>query len=79
MTGRFVLRYRGPGAPPAADVARLSALADVEVLDETPRTLLVAGPEEALRHAVASMPGWVMAPEVAVPLPDVRRRARRRP
>jgi hypothetical protein len=78
MTGRFVLRYRGSGARPAADVDRLAALPEVELVDETPRMLLVAGPEETLRDAVAAMPGWVMAPDAAVPLPDVRRRPRKR-
>jgi hypothetical protein len=78
MTGRFVLRYRGSGARPAGDVERVAALPGVELLDETPRMLLVAGPEEALRDAVAAMPGWVMAPDAAVPFPDVRRRPRRR-
>ena len=75
---RWILRYRGPGRRPDADVERLAAVPDVEILDDTRRTLLVAGAEEVLRSALAALPDWVMAAESTVPLPDVRRRPRKR-
>lgn len=75
---RYVLRYRGRGPRPAADVGRVGALPGVEIVDDSPRMLLVDGPEKALRAALADLPGWVMSAETAVPLPDVRRRLRQR-
>jgi hypothetical protein len=75
---RFILRYRGAGPHPAGDAERIATLPGVEVIDDSPRMLLVEGPANALRAAVADMPGWVIAAERAVPLPDVRRRPRGR-
>lgn len=75
---RFILRYRGAGPRPDADAERIAALAGVELLDDSPRMLLADGPEGALRAAVAAMPGWTIAEERAVPLPDLRRRPRSR-
>ncbi len=73
---RFILRYRGGGPRPDADAAGIAALAGVEVLDDSPRMLLVDGPEDTLRTAVAGLPGWAIGEERSVPLPDVRRRPR---
>lgn len=74
---RFVLRYRGEGGPPDADVARVAALPDAVVVNASPRMLLVESDPEALETLVASLPGWVMAPEQGFPLPDTRKRAER--
>jgi len=73
---RYVLRYRGPGPRPDADVECIVALPGVEIIDESSRLLLVDGPASALRGALASLPGWVMSRERSVPLPEVRRRPR---
>jgi hypothetical protein len=75
---RFVLRYRGQGALPDADVARVAGL-PATVLDTSPRMLLVEADPEALRALVDSLPDWVMAPEQGFPLPDTRKRALRPP
>ena len=75
---RFVLRYRGRGPRPDADVERIAAVVGVEVLDDTPRALLVDGPAEALRTTLAELGRWAMSPERPVPLPDLRRRPRSR-
>jgi len=78
---RFVLRYRGEGASPEADVARVAELPDAVVVDATPRMLLVEAdtePEE-LRALVDTLPDWVMAPEQGFPIPDTRKRALRPP
>jgi len=74
-----VLRYRGQGAPPDGDVARVAQLPEAVVLDTSPRMLLVESDPEALRTLVDSLPDWVMAPEQAFPLPDTRKRAVRPP
>ena len=76
---RFVLRYRGKGAPPDGDVARVAELPDAVVVDATPRMLLVESDPEALEALVGSLADWVMAPEQGFPLPDVRKRAERPP
>jgi hypothetical protein len=75
---RFILRYRPAGPRPDADARRIAALPGVELVDDSPRMLLVDGPEAALRAALADLPAWVMTAETSVPLPDVRRRPRRR-
>jgi hypothetical protein len=74
---RWVLRYRGNGPRPDGDVDRVAALPGVEVVDDSSRALLVAGPERVLRAALADLPGWVMSAETSMPLPDVRRRPRK--
>lgn len=76
---RFVLRYRGEGSTPAADVARVAGLPASVVVDATPRMLLVDSDPEALRVLVDSLADWVMAPEQRFPLPDTRRKAVRPP
>lgn len=76
---RFVLRYCGSGATPAADVARLSDLSDAVVVDASPRMLLVESDHAPLHALVESLPDWVMAPEQSLPLPDTRKRAERPP
>jgi hypothetical protein len=73
---RLVLRYRGSGSRPDADAARIGALPGVEIVDDSSRMLLVEGPEDALRAALAALPGWTIAEEGSIPLPDVRRRPR---
>ena len=73
---RYVLRYRGAGSRPETDVEVIAALPGVEVVDDSPRVLLVDGPAGALRGALAALPDWTMSRERLVPLPDVRRRPR---
>jgi len=76
---RFVLRYRGEGSSPEADVARVSELASAVVVDKTPRMLLVESDPDELQALVDALPDWVMAPERGYPLPDTRKRADRPP
>jgi hypothetical protein len=73
---RYILRYRGAAARPDTDAARIAALPGVEVVDDSPRMLLVDAPETTLREALKGMAGWVMSAERPVPLPDARRRPR---
>jgi hypothetical protein len=70
---RFILRYRGQGAKPAADVERVRNLKGAKVLDDSsPRMLLVEAHEETLRGAVADLHDWMVSPErtYAVPQPS---------
>jgi hypothetical protein len=70
---RFILRYRGDGPPPDADVARVHGLDDAVVVGESPRMLLVESEPEALRSLVDSLPDWMMAPEQQYGVPDTRK------
>ena len=76
---RFILRYRGQGSKPAADVHRIRSLENTKVLDDSsPRMLLVEGPEAGLKALVESMPQWVLTPERMIPLPDPRPKPRKK-
>jgi hypothetical protein len=73
--GTFILRFRGQGRKPAADVARIRSLAQLTVLDDSsPRMLLVEAPEEPLATLMAALPDWMMTRERRIPLPDPRPR-----
>ncbi len=76
---RFILRYHGPGPAPAGDVAQLRSLEDAVVVDASSRMLLVDSEPEVLRSVVADLPDWIMAPEQAYGIPDVRARVERPP
>jgi hypothetical protein len=68
--GRFILRYRGQGAKPEGDVARLRSLPGSSVIDESsPRMVLVEAPEAALRSLVEQADDWVMSSEQTYALP----------
>ena len=71
---RFILRYRGDGDTPEADVAQLRELPDAEVVDASPKMLLVESEPEALRALVETLPDWMMAPEQQYAVPDTRKR-----
>ena len=76
---RFILRYKGSGSKPQEDVARIRALAQTTVLNESDRMLLVAAPEAELRALMGSLPDWVMSAEKTLTLPDPRPRILRGP
>jgi hypothetical protein len=76
---RFILRYDGPGPAPAGDVAQLRGIEDAVVVDASSRMLLLESEPETLRSVVADLPDWIMAPEQAYGLPDVRPRIERPP
>ncbi len=78
---RFVLRYRGEGAAPPADVARVVALPSTVVVDASARMLLVdAGPDaDGLRALIDTLADWVLAPEQSYAIPDTRKRVDRPP
>ena len=67
---RFILRIQGKGTISSTDIEHINALPNTKVLDtSSPRMLLVEGPEDELKHQMASMPGWIMAPERMISLP----------
>lgn len=73
---RYVLRYRGSGAKPAADVESTRGLAGVTVLDESaPKMLLVECDEGMAGRLADTLPDWVVAAEQTFDVPDTRKRA----
>ncbi len=75
---RFILRYRGAGPMPAADLARIRGLPHGTVLDETSRMVLVELPDDDAAEVGRTLASWTLAPEREIPLPDPRPRVRRR-
>jgi len=69
---RFIIRFRGTGSIPADDIERIRALPGTDVIDSTPRMLLVEAPDEEVKALVESMPEWVLSPEQTVLVPDPR-------
>ncbi len=76
---RFVLRYRGDGPTPEADVAQVRDLHDAVVVDASSRMLLVESEPEPLRQLLDTLPDWIMAPEQQYGVPDTRKRIERPP
>jgi hypothetical protein len=73
---KYILRFTGSGAKPAADVARIRNTEGVTVLDEAPRMLLVQCAKTRARQLVEDLDKWVMSEERAVELPDPRPKVR---
>ena len=75
-----MLRYRGQGPKPDADVARVHELTDAVVLDDSSsRMLRVEAEPAALRDLVEGLPDWVMGPDVSYEVPDTRKKVLRPP
>lgn len=74
---RYVLRFRGAGAKPATDVARIRALPMLKVVDDAGgRMMLVEAPDDELGGLLRSMPEWRFSEERMVPLPDPRQKVK---
>ena len=72
---RFILRFRGQGSRPAADVAAIRDVPDTTIVDDSgARMLLVDGPEPELRAAVARLHDWELSPERTFERPDPRKK-----
>ena len=76
---RFVLRYRGQGPKPEADVAKLEQLPGAVIVDSSGRMLVVEAKPGPLRDLVDGLPDWVMGPDVAYEVPDTRKKVLRPP
>ena len=72
---RYVLRYRGTGPKPAADVESARRLAGITVVDESAAKMLLVECDEAEAAGLAeALPNWVIAPERTFDVPDTRKR-----
>lgn len=73
---KYILRFTGSGAKPAADVALIRKREGLTVLDEAPRMLLVQCAKTRVRQLVEGLDNWVMSEERAVELPSPRPKVR---
>ena len=69
---RYVLRFKGTGAPPAASREHIRALPDAAVLDETDCMVLIDADENVAERLKGALPDWSVTPERAFSLPDPR-------
>lgn len=70
---RFILRYRGSGPMPGADVDAITRAPGLEVIDgSSPRMLLVEARREDVEALLSGRTDWIVAPERTVTLPDPR-------
>jgi hypothetical protein len=66
---RFIVRFRG-SAPAAEILARVSGSPAIKIIEQTPRMVLVEGPEDALRKLVGDSRNVVIVPEQHYERPD---------
>lgn len=71
---RYILRYGGSQETPAEHVESIRSVPGIQVIDESPKMLLVDGEESALREKIKDLPGWSIHPEKGYPLPDTRQK-----
>ena len=68
-----MLRYRGEGSKPEADVAKVRQLVDA-VVNSSSRMLVVEAEPEPLRELVDGLAEWVMGPDLQYEVPDTRKK-----
>jgi hypothetical protein len=71
---QFVLRYNGSSLTPAANLDSIRSTPGVQILDESPRMLLVGGDESTLQAKLKDLPDWSLHSLNEVPLPDTRKK-----
>ena len=71
---RYILRYGGPASIPAQHLESIRSIPGLQVIDQSPKMLLVGGDESSLRAKLKDMPGWTIHPEQDYALPDTRQK-----
>jgi hypothetical protein len=71
--GRFILRYGGSDAMPAGHLNTIRSTPGLQVIDESPKMILVDGDESTLNEKLKEMPGWSLHPEQTYSIPDARK------
>jgi len=71
---RYILRYGGSHSIPTEHLDSIRSTPGLQVIDESPKMLLVDGEESTLRQKLKEMPGWSIHPEQEYPLPDTRQK-----
>jgi len=73
---KYILRFTGSGAKPAADVTRIRKSEGVTIVDEAPRMLLVQCAKTRAKQLVEDLDKWVMSEDRSVVLPNPRPKVR---
>jgi hypothetical protein len=60
---RYVLRYRGSGPAPAAELDRVRSDARVRIVDEAPRMFLVEASDADAESLRSELGGWLISEE----------------
>jgi hypothetical protein len=60
---RYVLRYRGNGPAPGAELDRVRSDSRLHIVDETPRMFLVEASEDAAESLRSELGGWLISDE----------------
>jgi hypothetical protein len=72
--GRYILRYDGSASMPTQHSDGIRSIPGLQVIDESPKMLLVSGEESSLREKLKDLPGWSIHPEQDYQLPDTRQK-----
>jgi hypothetical protein len=77
VNNQYILRAQSGASVDATVLAeRLSAFEGVQVLDRSPKMLLVSGAHASVLRGVEGVTGWTLIPNGVVTLPDVRQKIR---
>jgi len=74
--GRYILRYKNAAHAPESHLKAIRAAANVKIVDESPRMVLVEANEDAAQASVQGLAGWSVTPETTIPLPRVHEKIR---
>ena len=75
--GQYILRYKPAGAKPERDLQHIRETSGVDILEESPRMLVVESNEEKIQHLSEKLSDWLVTPKVEISVPDTRYRIKR--
>jgi hypothetical protein len=76
---RYIVRYTRGATAPEEEKQRIRSLDNVQVLDETPRMLLVQAPPETAAALQTALPDWQVNAEQVYTAPDPHPQVEREP
>jgi hypothetical protein len=79
MSERTVVFRAGPNSEASESVAARLRAGGVEIVEELPNMLLVAGAKQAISKALGHAEGWKLTAETKTPPPGVRERVLKPP
>ena len=72
MANRVVVHSNRPDAEAVEKIAGRLRAHGVEIVDQQPHMLLVAGDKETVGHALGNAQGWSVSEQTTVPPPTTR-------
>lgn len=70
--GRYIVRFRGPGAKPADALERILHIVGARVLDDSPRMMLIEAVDDAPLRSALDARTWQITEEKSYELPTPR-------